>query len=99
MTSESGAAPEAPRIGLYGVFNPRGELVALFRDFKVADAYVSYDRQQLGEAAYWSLAPQPATIKRVMIETPEPPEDRHTLRDEPITHCSCFDCPRHKEHF
>ena len=84
---------------LYGVFSPRGELIAAFRDPKVADAYVSYDRAALGEAAYWSMAPQPATIGRIDIGTLTVPEDRHTLKDEPITRCSCYSCPRHPGRF
>lgn len=79
---------------MYGVFNPRGKLVAAFDSYKLADALAAYKWDALKDAAYWSVAPQPPTISHVEFEY-EPPEDRHKITDEPIENCSCFGCPRH----
>lgn len=79
---------------LYGVFSPRGKLVAAFSSYKAADAMARYNWKAAGEALYWSIAPQPPTIKWIDVEL-EPPSDPHKLTEDPITTCSCFECPRH----
>lgn len=86
----------------YGVFNPRGELVAAFNTSShpyakaAVDAYARYDWMAMGEALYWTVAPQPVTISRIDIDVVEPPKQPlHRLTDEPLQYCSCFGCPTH----